>query len=375
MRSSSRRALVVIAAFAMTSGSVMLPAQGATEWTIRPAPPALGGNQLVCLSQTDCRTATGITAPTGGERPAVERWDGAHWTVQEVPLPPGPQEGWVVGLDCLGASFCAAVGARAKVPLVAIWSGGAWRSRVPVTDTYGQLLQVDCTTTTNCVAVGYTDHPDQALAIHWNGRRWTRDALPAAAGPAGQLTAVSCSSASNCVAVGQGGSLQLHPTGILIERWNGRAWNDEIPQPPRGDPSAVLDDVSCPSDNACYAVGASFQGGLDRRYMQHWDGKRWATVTTPGLSGWQEDGFGTLTCTVTVCNVTGGVADTTGTYVRQPFIERGTTKGWTIETAPRVGDVEGLGPIACPASTCYAIGSIYDHATNTAAPIFAQRTG
>jgi hypothetical protein len=185
-----------------------------------------------------------------------------------------------------------------------------------------------------------------------------------------QLNAVSCSSASNCVAVGFLHPAQKQP---IIERWNGATWSNETAQLPPGSPPTELDDVSCPSQNDCYAVGSSEPPDHDHRYMQHWNGTRWATVVTPAPSGWQNDRFSALTCTVTVCTVVGFVQNTMPTAAIQPFVDRGAANNWTVEQTAHVGTRAQLDGVACAGSTCYAIGFVSHN--NTGTPLFEQRAG
>src|SRR5262249_33205848 len=102
--SSLRLVHIAVAAAAVTVVCVAVPAQGATVWSTRPAPP-VRATQLSCLSPTDCRA---VRPAPANQTPIAERWDGVHWSVQRVPLPPGPQRGELLGLDCLRPSFCVA---------------------------------------------------------------------------------------------------------------------------------------------------------------------------------------------------------------------------------------------------------------------------
>src|SRR5262245_39592201 len=98
MTSSWRRGIVGAAALTVLVGFGVLPAQGATVWTSRPAPPD-GGLSLSCVSTSDCRTVS----YTQGEnpKPVAQSWDGAHWSVQNIPVPPGTHSAALTGLDCL----------------------------------------------------------------------------------------------------------------------------------------------------------------------------------------------------------------------------------------------------------------------------------
>ena len=113
------------------------------------------------------------------------------------------------------------------------------------------LTGVSCSSTTNCVAVGYSinrlDSPS-AFAESWNGKVWSAENLPTPPGGA-EVYDVGCSSSDACVAVGG------RSDGTLAEGWNGNAWTVEKTANPTGSQSSgYLDGVSC-SPSACTAVG------------------------------------------------------------------------------------------------------------------------
>ncbi len=352
---------VAVLVVSVSAGVVPLSARVAPSasaiWRARPAAQYEAAS-LSCMSVSDCWTVG--DPPFGNAKPVVERWNGSYWSApRTIPLPQGGKSGFLRSIRCLSDRFCVAVGSRFEfntVPFTAIWNGKSWSSKVPISGTSGHLDDVDCVSTTNCVAVG--DGHDGPLAIHWNGRSWSRDTLPSTL----ILAAVSCSSASNCVAVGPDETLRFAPS---IARWNGRVWTSEAAQLPPGTSKAYLSDVSCPAQNDCYAVGRS---ALDNghRYMQHWDGSRWSIVNTPAPPRGADDydSFSALTCTVQVCTVTGYV----GSSVKAPntlFVDRGAGSHWAVESTPSPQGAAEFGDVACPsATTCYAIGGALVYGSN-----------
>ena len=128
---------------------------------------------------------------------------------------------------------------------------------------------MSCSSTTACTAVGsYTaagpenspDIPSFLLAERWNGATWTIQPTPGAGG----LSGVSCPSVNACTAVGAG----------RIETWNGTTWT-AVPTPATSDLSAV----SCPSTAACTAVGRQGQ-------TENWNGATWTVQPSSGGAGW-----------------------------------------------------------------------------------------
>lgn len=97
----------------------------------------------------------------------------------------------------------------------------------PNPDSWDDLLNVTCWSSSDCWAVGF-DNPTipynyQALIEQWSGTSWvTVDAPDTSANQSNYLLSVTCASASDCWAVGN-----YSPTGLygqtLVEQWNGEA--------------------------------------------------------------------------------------------------------------------------------------------------------
>ncbi|HUO73684.1 MAG TPA: hypothetical protein VMU39_23135 [Solirubrobacteraceae bacterium] len=121
-----------------------------------------------------------------------------------------PEQGELLGVSCLSARACTAVGdatSHAGTPAVLAerWNGGSWE-RQGSPDAPSELLGVSCASAQTCIAAG--DSTDNAatqvtLAERWNGRRWTKESTsdPLAA-QGSYLTAVSCSLERVCTVVG-----------------------------------------------------------------------------------------------------------------------------------------------------------------------------
>lgn len=134
--------------------------------------------------------------------------DAPGWSVQKVPA---ASVSPLTGVSCTSATACTAVGGA----LVERWSGARWRRQdVPVPPgTVGlHLSSVSCSSNTACMAVGSFSlaqgGADGTLAEHWDGNRWSYQLLPGPAGGAVRgisLSAVSCTSDRACTAVGNGG--------------------------------------------------------------------------------------------------------------------------------------------------------------------------
>jgi hypothetical protein len=193
-------------------------------------------------------------------------------------------------VDVLSASSAWAVGQTEIVgrpydaALAMHWNGGSW-TRVPVPE-YGVdgavLFGVAALSDKDVWATGYTKslHApvyDHQLAIHWNGSRWRRFAVPVPADADGgaELRRVFALASNDVWAVG---SYHRNPDGLLrtlIVHWDGSAWS-LVPSPNVHGVHSVLSGVTATAPNAAWAVG---RAGNNRMLIERWDGSRWSIET------------------------------------------------------------------------------------------------
>jgi hypothetical protein len=216
-----------------------------TAWTVQSTPnrstPA-GGTYLKavsCADRTAC-TAVGFVGNEDiaeGNVPLAMSWNGAKWTIQSTPTPASTNNTNLNGVSCVSATACMAVGYAAEssgngsLPLAESSNGAAWTIQ-PMPAPPGEgiettLYGVSCTSRNACTAVGDFYNPvnssTQSLAERWNGSAWT---IQPTVNPGNDvdLYSVSCASPTACTAVGRtfGGAT----TGwtSLIEQWNGTTW-------------------------------------------------------------------------------------------------------------------------------------------------------
>jgi hypothetical protein len=249
------------------------------SWAIKPSPsPTPTGTDVLegvsCAARDAC-TAVGLSQ-TGGNTAnvLVEAWNGTTWTTQSAPNFSGGPWSELHSVSCPSKTECVAVGnGGAEVS-----NGGTWTIQtMPTAD----LASVSCASVTACLAVG------GFVAEEWNGVSWSQQAgaQPAAAGGRG-LSSVSCSSDTACTAAGS----QLDSAGTyvpLAERWNGSGWQIQPTPVPLDNIYSVLNGVSCPSRNACTAVGLYERNGYPTGddpggpLIEHWDGSNWRIQTAP----------------------------------------------------------------------------------------------
>src|SRR5215468_4069293 len=119
---------------------------------------------------------------------------------------------------------------------------------------------------------------DPGLALHWNGTRWVRTAIPHSSSLS-VLTGVSALSASDAWAVGSLGDVS---TTTLALHWNGTAWA-RAPTPHLA--GSFLQGVSTLSASDAWAVGNFTAGKTAKTLVLHWNGTAWAQVASPNVNG------------------------------------------------------------------------------------------
>jgi hypothetical protein len=205
----------------------------------------------------------------------AEQWDGAQWTVVEVPAP--GEWSSLLAIDGTSSSDSWAVGYyftdQGIKGLALHFDGTSW-SLVPMDDVspLANIMQsVEAIGPNDVWAVGYQEISFdvlQPLAQHWDGVAWT--AVPVDLPPpdvSNQFTDVSASSATDVWAVGTYGD--SYP---LMEHWDGTAWT-RYPAPVHHIPNGVV--AIAPTD--AWAGG----NGARSPTSWHWDGVSWSRASTP----------------------------------------------------------------------------------------------
>ena len=166
------------------------------------------------------------------------------------------------------------------------WNGTRWaRTAIPHFGTSLSALKgVSALSASDAWAVGYfvpgvASGAQKPLVLHWNGTSWTHVPSPNVNGN-GYLLGVSVLSATNAWAVGT--DVVGKGTNTLVLHWNGTAWT-QVPSPSPGK-SPVQDSlagVDALSSSDVWAVGAAGAKTL----VLHWDGTSWTQVPSPSPRG------------------------------------------------------------------------------------------
>ena len=262
---------------------------------------AIGSPQLSgvsCASPTACTAVGSYSAASGGQSALVETLAGGVWTPTSPPLPPDsvePSSVFLLGVSCVSASACTAVGEYfganfGALPLVETLAGGVWTpSSTPLpAGNVGDvaLSGVSCVSATACVAVGGSTG-GLPLVETLAGAVWTPTVPAAPTFSSSRLQAVSCVSATACTATGGFGGYSGPP---LVETLAGGVWTATRPPLPTDFVSngySILYGVSCPSSSVCTAVGGylattGVNVGHDRPLAETLEGDA-ETPTSPPL--------------------------------------------------------------------------------------------
>jgi hypothetical protein len=308
-----------------------------SRWSIQAAPSPVGAadsalGPVSCTSANAC-TALGGYSTSGHAVMFAERWDGMRWTVQAVPSP-NPDTSFAVlsGLSCTSASTCTAVGAYVNsagttLAFAERWDGTSWSIQAtpsPADAFYSFLRSVSCTSASACTAVGDQGTITSAnapLAERWDGSSWSIQATPSLSVNSTQLYGVSCPSADACTAVGY----HRNDAGIsfpLAEAWNGTSWSIQTTPNPSGAHGMFLNGVSCSSAEACTAVGTTGDEHLPI-VAERWDGTRWGVQTMALPAGAAFANMRAVSCVLAnACTAVGeypGGSDTSLTLAETTF--------------------------------------------------------
>jgi hypothetical protein len=366
---SGLRVLMVLCCFAGVAifGTTTLQAAPNT-WVVTPSPnssnPNNGLGEVSCASSTSCM-AVGEDSYSETEPASelIEAWNGTTWTIVPSPNPGVDRD--LTAVSCSSPTSCVAVGyyfaGGGSLTLVESWNGVAWTvapspspgdpQSSPISS---ELNGVSCTSSTNCVAVGYiwgNLFTTETLIESWNGRTWSVNPSPNSGAASNALNGVSCVSTDDCVAVGYiGDPSASHQT--LIESWNGSSWM-VIPSPSPG--SAVLGTVSCTGANYCVAVG-NLQVGINFvPLIESWNGSSWTVTPNPSQDSGLLEG---VSCAGRGNCVAVGSSPYDVGVASETLVESLNGSNWVVTPSPNPGaQGNGLGGVSCASSlACVAVG-------------------
>ncbi len=281
MRKIVLKALLALYLLASAVPFATAHSQAATVgcWSVLPMP-SLNGQSLQISSLTtggdQSLWALGSTGGSGGGNSAIARWDGSDWSLVPALVLTAtysmaalkvfsPNDVWLIGHYPIPTFTSPATNL-----LTAHWDGTRWSVvRNPMTGLYGTAFSdVDGTSSGDLWVVGTNysgphNSTQLGVTLHWNGRQWTQQDVPALDNVV-HMDKVLALSANDVWAVG---SHVLH--------WDGRTWGNVSPQP-----GVEYVDVVATPGREVWAVGHQGEAPATAR----WNGQEWAnkTVRNPG---------------------------------------------------------------------------------------------
>jgi hypothetical protein len=267
----------------------------------------------------------------------------------------------LAGVSCSSTLQCISVGYyvnhRTAFPLAEIREGNTW-AMTPIANppSDSRFTAVSCSSTSFCMAVGNSVNAgvSESLSEMWNGTAWSFVPTPDPSSSENFLNSISCLSSTQCVAVGYIESNVTGELNPLLALWDGNAWSAiSSASPP---PDGTLWGVSCADPSRCMAVGSlgQFLGTL----AESWNGTTWSVDATPNNAGTTQDPLWGVSCpSPSRCVAVGSY----GTLTSLAFSEAWDGTSWLIVPTARPG-TRGLGSslrsTSCPsASRCISVGS------------------
>lgn len=360
-----------------TSSQTLITMWDGTAWTSEKSPnPGTATNALAGVSCVSAVACTGVGSWANTANPTetlITVWDGSSWTTATSDNP-GSGSNTLTGVSCTAGvtTTCTAVGSATNSTgqgqtLMESSNGGSWTAATgPNRGSAANLLTgVSCWSATSCTAVGRwrdTSGSTQILVVAWNGSTWSAPTAPAPAFGQDQLAAVACLSTNACTAVGQWTSSDSI-THNLIETSNGEAWTVS-PSPNLGSGSNTATGISCPTTDACTAVGFySVKPGVPHTLVLSWTGSDWSIVPSPNAGSGKAELLGVSCVSPTSCIAVGYDVDRAG--IEHALMEwwNGTT--WAVMPAPSTGTGSSLlsaiscTPLAGGGAWCAAVGHLF----------------
>jgi hypothetical protein len=285
-------------------------------------------------------------------------------------------------ISCTATGDCSAVGTydsggESQGFMITETNGNWGRGVEAQSPEIGEPYQVSCASPGNCAAIG------GGLLLNQTDGTWSSgsQAVPpsnADQTPELDLNDVSCASVGNCTAVGSYQDQSLYQQPLIVAETGG-VWEDGIEgavpadaggQPPDGGQaeSRTLNAVSCPSADACSAVGEytdqsqHFQGFMLSQGAGDWQSASEAALPSDALSN-PDVMLTSVSCAAPGQCSAAGDYDASGT--QSGLLLDSQSGSWT----PGTEVIFGSGPdrflqlssVSCGGvGTCSAVGSMHD---------------
>jgi len=254
------------------------------------------------------------------------------------------------------------------------WNGSSWsRLSVPSNPSITSFNAVKAFSGSDVWAVGRAgdSFSGATLAMHWNGTTWTPFTTPSPGTRDNILTRVSGSGPNDVWAVGYYRDLPYgnRARHSLALHWDGRSWT-RVATPDVGPIQTFLRDVVALSPTNAWAVGYA-SGGINgtTAVVLHWNGTAWSASAAPA--------FGTLDAVTAVSATDIWVTGSDGT-TGMPALANWRGSSWSTSAAPLPGtpSFASLSGLATSGTTVLAVGYTSEPSTGASAPLaLATRNG
>jgi hypothetical protein len=343
----------------------------------------------VSASGPDDAWAVGIYREPGegsADHLELQHWDGTGWSTSDAPSIPSPGEGPSVSAAAsAGQGDAWAAGSvdtdRGGVPLALHWDGRSWSvSDMPDTgEPESHLFGAAAISPDDVWAVGGWARPGElqggGLVLHWDGSRWSSEALPVTSHPASEsggpydaLNAVAGTSSSDVWAVGAAQDVPTSESRTLVFHWDGTGWSpvdspNVQPDPGTGNVDDSLQAVAAVASDDAWAVGSFDEKGLrldsptaSRPLALHWDGSTWSVVELPDVGQGGLNGIAALAAD-DVWAVGQTVVNAGGDFTVTPLLFHWDGSTWSQVAAPIGGEGSLSAVTAIPGGGLWAVGS------------------
>lgn len=364
------------------------------KWSVVAVPPPAGSSgsslsSVSCITINDCFAVgsayqgfVAIASPgqfneSPSQHPLIEDFNGRTW--HQIPSP--QTNGALLGVDCVSADFCVAVGGQVSQSgqastLIEGFDGKRWRVLPSVDGTSPSVLEgsvneqsmisnslnaVSCPSIMSCVAVGETsamipgsrDGVTVPLSEHYNGAEWVLDHV--SDNWQGSLVSLSCAVA-RCTAVGIAEGIPTPPY-VASGQFTGTFASDHWQRlnSPQAEGAGVVS-LAC-SGASCVGAG----GQVDGPYIARLFSNRWHTVSINKRPSTHSQLNGIACLGVGQC-VAVGTSTPVDTQARRTttrlLVELGSGTTWTSTPLPTVSNRdEHLTSVTClPARGCISVG-------------------
>ena len=293
-RSHTRRSFL-IALVAATLLALPKTADAKCTWKLISSPNTQPVNYLSATSGSSTSDVWAVgfaVTPSGVQSPLSQHYDGTSWSVVSTPDPGkfsvlrgvvsiSATDAWAVGVE-----FMASGGNQG---LLLHWNGKAW-SQVAAPLMSGEFIYLNRVAANNSKdiwAVGgaynTSGSVNSPVTMHYNGKKWTIVNIPNVGSYGSTLSAVTGTSKTDEWAIGDTWANASRTSFVtLAEHWNGKKWT-VVPTPNANANDNVFNAAIAIASNDVWVVGDYWTGSIFDTLTEHWDGTKWSIVTSPTI--------------------------------------------------------------------------------------------